>query len=197
MPPTTLMTTRPSLLRNSGKLIVFVALLTQLIGCGYQLRGSETGAADQVVAVSDLGPIYIESAANTPFYNRLRSKLEAASVTQTDDIALSKYRLKVFKIKTQQHPISYDKNGDVAEYRKQTSLSFELTDATGAPAINATRLRVEEIFQSNKNNISADRSKEAALQQELAQKLVDQIFWALKTASLQEKAAQPAPVAPK
>ena len=187
------MAIRPAPLWATGKVVVLIALIIQLMSCGYQLRGSDLKQTDEVATLAELGPLYIESGGNSAFYNLLRSKLQSASVALTNDVTEAQYRLKVFDMKTRQSPISYDQNGDVAEYRKQSSLSYELLDSTGAPAINAKQLRVEDIFQSNKNNISADRSKQAEIQRELAQKLVNQIFWALKTASLKNQTAQPVP----
>ena len=169
---------------------VLVALLTQLTSCGYQLRDTST-AANHGSAVTELGPLYIDSADSTPFYSLLRSKLNSASITLTTDQSKSRYRLKVYGFKSQQQPLSYAKNGDVYEYRQQASLAFQLTDANNFSAINATRLKVEEVVRSDQNRLTADRAKATQLQRELAQKLVDQIFWALKTASIRVQSAQP------
>lgn len=169
---------------------VLVVLLVQLASCGYQLRDAST-AANQGSAVTELGPLYIESDDNTPFYSLLRSKLNSASITLTTDQSKSRYRLKVYGFKNQQQPLSYAKNGDVYEYRHQASLAFQLTDANNFSAINATRLKAEEIVRSDQNRLAVSQAKATQLQRELAQKLVDQIFWALKTASIRVQSAQP------
>ena len=185
-----------------GKTVVLIALISQLASCGYQLRGSST-PANGAVTVSELGPLYIDTvidasnstagsgSGNAAFYTLLRSKLQAASITLTTERAKSRYRLKVYGFQSQQHPLSYASNGDVSEYRHQASLAFKLTDANNFSAINATRLKAEEIVRSNQNGLAADRAKTAQLRRELAHKLVDQIYWALKTASIKHNAVQP------
>jgi len=189
-----------------GKTVVLIALISQLASCGYQLRGSST-PANGAVTVSELGPLYINTvidasnstagsgsgsgSGNAAFYTLLRSKLQAASITLTTERAKSRYRLTVYGFQSQQHPLSYTSNGDVSEYRHQASLAFRLTDANNFSAINATRLKAEEIVRSNQNGLAADRAKTAQLQRELALKLVDQIYWALKTASIKHNAVQP------
>jgi len=188
--------------KNAGKGLVLIALMLQLASCGYQLRGS-AGQKQPTAEISQLGPLYIDTFENTnavnntgafnnkPFYTLLRAKLRAASVTLTTEPNQSLYRLKVYGFKTQRHAVSYAKNGDIAEYRQQASLAFQLTDQHNFSAINATRLKAQEIIRSDQNNLAADHAKTTQLQRELAQKLVDQIYWALKTASIRHKAAQP------
>lgn len=178
-----------SSLARIARAALFAGLVILLTGCGYQLRDS-TGV-NRASTITELGPLYIDSPDNTPFYSLLRSKLRSASIVLTTDLASSQYRLKVYDFKTQQHPISYTKTGDVSEYRQQASLAFQLTDANNFSAINATRVRAEEIVHSDQNRLAADRAKATQLERELAQKLVDQIYWALKTASIKHKAAQP------
>lgn len=165
---------RPSTLyKNAAQLIAVSAMIVSLAACGFQLRGAPPVS-------SALEPLNLACEAPVPasLCQSVREQLELGGV----ELASSKeasYHLKIQNFERDRRASAITVQAAAAEYTLRHSVEIELISADRVPVIANTRLTASESYRYDETNVLAKQREEENLQQQLSDRLAQQIIFRL------------------
>ncbi|MCK0107039.1 LPS assembly lipoprotein LptE [Marinobacter sp. S0848L] len=163
--PLTLKTFRLSLLA--------VITATAVSGCGFQLRGTSPVPAA-------LQPLAIDCPNSLParFCESVREQLSLGGIklepTETAD-----YVLTLRDYNQDRRASAITAQASAAEYVLRHSVTIELHSANKVPLIAATDLTASETYRYDETNVLAKQREEEELQQQLGDRLAQQVIFRL------------------
>lgn len=163
--PLTLKTFRLSLLA--------VITATAVSGCGFQLRGTSPVPAA-------LQPLAIDCPNSLParFCESVRDQLSLGGIklepTETAD-----YVLTLRDYNQDRRASAITAQASAAEYVLRHSVTIELHSANKVPLIAATDLTASETYRYDETNVLAKQREEEELQQQLGDRLAQQVIFRL------------------
>ncbi|TGN40036.1 LPS-assembly lipoprotein LptE [Marinobacter confluentis] len=154
---------------------VFLCLIVSLAlaGCGFQLRGaSNVPEAVQPLALQ----------CETPIPDRLcraiKNQLELGSVRIADaDSAKAVLRLSEFRQERRANAVTA--RAAAAEYTLRQSVGVEVISADQTPLLATERVTSAETYRYDETNVLAKQREEDTLQDQLAERLAQQILFRL------------------
>lgn len=159
--------------KNAAQLIAVISMAISLVACGFQLRG-----APPVSSV--LEPLHLDCQAPTPatLCHSVREQLELGGVELASGEAAS-YHLKIRNFKRDRRASAITVQAAAAEYTLRHSVDLELISADDVPIIASTRLTTSESYRYDETNVLAKQREEEKLQQQLSDRLAQQIIFRL------------------
>jgi LPS-assembly lipoprotein len=153
---------------------VLVAALTLAIaGCGFQLRGTST--------VPDaLQPLALECSDPVPdrLCRAIESQLELGEVRTADaDSARTILRLSDFRQERRANAVTA--RASAAEYTLRQSVGLEVISADDKPLLATERVTSAETYRYDEANVLAKQQEEESLQDQLADRLAQQVLFRL------------------
>ncbi|WP_339781533.1 LPS assembly lipoprotein LptE [uncultured Marinobacter sp.] len=158
---------------NKALLILVSVMATSLGACGFQLRGAPPVS-------SALEPLELDcqDPVPTPLCLSVREQLKLGGV-QLVSGEEAKYHLRIRNFEQDRRASAITVQAAAAEYTLRNSVNLELISADGVPVIASTRLTTSESFRYDETNVLAKRREEDNLQQQLSDRLAQQIIFRL------------------
>ncbi|SHK34690.1 LPS-assembly lipoprotein [Marinobacter antarcticus] len=158
---------------NTTRLITVSMMAISLGACGFQLRG--------VPPVSSaLEPLELDCQPPVPasLCLSVREQLELGGV-QLVSGEDANYRLRLRGFEQDRRASAITVQAAAAEYTLRHSINLELISADGVPVIASTRLTTTESYRYDETNVLAKQREEESLQQQLSDRLAQQIIFRL------------------
>lgn len=149
-----------------------IALSVLLTGCGFALRGTQ-----QVPAA--LQPLAVDCG-NVPggLCQSLKEQLTLNGVTVTDP-PQADYLLRLSSFDRQRRTSAITTTAAAAEYTLRHSVALQVVTRDRIPLIEPATLSAVEAYRYDETNVLAKRREEAALEQQLYNRLSQQIIFRL------------------
>lgn len=150
-----------------------VITATAVSGCGFQLRGTSPVPAA-------LQPLAIDCPNSLParFCESVREQLSLGGIklepTETAD-----YVLTLRDYNQDRRASAITAQASAAEYVLRHSVTIELHSANKVPLIAATELNASETYRYDETNVLAKQREEEELQQQLGDRLAQQVIFRL------------------
>ena len=155
-------------------LLLAVAGIGVLAGCGFQLRGNANYAFQS---------LYLNSAAPPEFNNDMKRALTgASSVTITDTATAAVVVLDIPVVQDDKEVLSLSSAGAVREYQLIKRVSFRLHDKEGADWMPAGEITVRRSYTFNETQALARDLEEQRLQRDMQTDAIQQIVRRLQAA---------------
>lgn len=139
-----------------------------LSACGFKLRGlyDVPEALRQVQLVTESRPSTIEP--------ELRTALTVNQIQLTES---ARYRIVILSEKHTRRTATLTGNADAAEYELRSEVRFHVIDKQndGAAITPERSVMSERVYRNERNNITATRSQETLIREQLLQDLAQQI----------------------
>jgi len=167
---------RPRTLHGNPALLIAVSVMAISLGaCGFQLRGASPVS-------SALEPLNLDCQAPVPtsLCLAVREQLELGGV-QLASGEDANYLLRIRGFKQDRRASAITVQAAAAEYTLRHSVNLELISADGVPVIASTRLTTTESYRYDETNVLAKQREEDSLQQQLSDRLAQQIIFRLAT----------------
>ncbi|WP_298448308.1 LPS assembly lipoprotein LptE [uncultured Marinobacter sp.] len=164
------------------KLIATLVVATGLSACGFQLRG-----APPVSSALEPLELICQSPVPTSLCQSVREQLELGGVELATN-QNANYRLRIRDFAQDRRASAITVQAAAAEYTLRQSVDLELVSADGIPIIASTRLTTTESYRYDETNVLAKQREEENLQQQLSDRLAQQIIFRL--APITEKRLQ-------
>ena len=159
------------MLTAAVKTFALTLLLTQLIACGFQLRGA-------VELPAGVEPVYVEGKSSA-LAKVLNNQLSIAGVELTEEKAQANYRLVMLKQETDRRTTALGENATALEFQLIETLRFQLQDKTGRIVLGPNRISERRNMPNDANRVASSAEEEKILRREmrnnLAAKVVRQV----------------------
>jgi LPS-assembly lipoprotein len=156
------------------RILILLAMLILLQGCGFQLRGTE---ASGVNLPPDISPVQIQGLANR---NILKLELENRFLTSgiqiTDDAEQAVSVLQITNRRSDRRVLTVDSSGKVIDYELNESLSFNLTDRAGNERVAMQSVNLIQSYTNRATQLLGSEQEETSLREDLWRRLSDQVF---------------------
>jgi LPS-assembly lipoprotein len=151
---------------------ILIALCVLLTGCGFALRGT------QQVPVA-LQPLAVDCN-NVPgeLCQALKDQLELNDVAVTS-ASEADYLLRLGNFDRQRRTSAITTTAAAAEYTLRHSVQLQIVTSDRVPLIEPATLSATETYRYDETNVLAKRREEAALEQQLNDRLTQQIMFRL------------------
>lgn len=158
---------------NAVHLLAISAMAVSLGACGFQLRGAPPVS-------SALEPLHLDCQAPVPasLCFSVRDQLELGGVELTSG-ETARYHLKIRNFERDRRASAITVQAAAAEYTLRHSVDLELISADNVPIIANTRLTTSESYRYDETNVLAKQREEENLQQQLSDRLAQQIIFRL------------------
>ncbi|MDO6443791.1 LPS assembly lipoprotein LptE [Marinobacter sp. 2_MG-2023] len=158
---------------NAARLIAISVMAASLGACGFQLRGASPVS-------SALEPLHLDCQAPVPtaLCVAVRNQLELGGVLLASDEE-AKYHLKIRNFEQDRRASAITVQAAAAEYTLRHSVNLEVISGDGIPIIASTRLSTSESYRYDETNVLAKQREEENLQQQLSDRLAQQIIFRL------------------
>ncbi|HJL60844.1 MAG TPA: LPS assembly lipoprotein LptE [Pseudomonadales bacterium] len=144
-------------------------LLSALVGCGFHLRstqGLEILAGNAHVSASNI-------------YSPLTRELENMLVSQGVDLvpaSSAEYTIRILTERTHRRPVATSGDISVAEYELMMTVSFQITDASGAVVLPTTTLVTERIYSFDTESFVGSSEEEEMLSEEMRTDIANRLL---------------------
>ncbi len=158
---------------NAARLIAVSVMAVSLGACGFQLRGASPVS-------SALEPLNLDCQAPVPtsLCLSVQNQLELGGIwLATEEEA--KYHLRIRGFEQDRRASAITVQAAAAEYTLRHSVNLEVISADGIPIIASTRLTTTESYRYDDTNVLAKQREEENLQQQLSDRLAQQIIFRL------------------
>lgn len=164
---------RRTLYKNSAQLIAACAMAISLGACGFQLRGAPPVS-------SALEPLELDCQNPVPasLCQSVREQLELGGVELASG-ENADYHLKIRNFERDRRASAITVQAAAAEYTLRHSVDLELISNDKVPVIASTRLTTSESYRYDETNVLAKQREEENLQQQLSDRLAQQIIFRL------------------
>jgi len=167
---------------DTARLIAASAMAISLSACGFHLRG-----APPVSSALEPLELVCESPVPASLCQSTREQLELGGIELATGQSAS-YRLKISDFAQDRRASAITVQAAAAEYTLRQSVDLELVSSDGIPVIASTRLTTTESYRYDETNVLAKQREEENLQQQLSDRLAQQIIFRL--APITEKRLQ-------
>lgn len=164
---------RSILCKNTVQLIAVSAMAISLGACGFQLRGAPPVS-------SALEPLDVDCQEPVPtsLCQSVQEQLELGGVELATGQNAS-YHLKIQNFERDRRASAITVQAAAAEYTLRHSVDLELISSDKVPIIASTRLTTSESYRYDETNVLAKQREEENLQQQLSDRLAQQIIFRL------------------
>ena len=159
--------------KNAAQVIAVSAIAFSLVACGFQLRGAP-------LVSSALEPLNLDCEAPVPasVCNSVQEQLELGDIELASGEDAN-YHLRIRNFKQDRRASAITVQAAAAEYTLRHSVDLELISADGVPIIASTSLTTSESYRYDETNVLAKQREEENLQQQLSDRLAQQIIFRL------------------
>ena len=159
--------------KNAAQLIAVSAIAFSLVACGFQLRGAPPVS-------SALEPLNLDCEAPVPasVCHSVQEQLELGDIELASGEDAN-YHLRIRNFKQDRRASAITVQAAAAEYTLRHSVDLELISADGVPIIASTSLTTSESYRYDETNVLAKQREEENLQQQLSDRLAQQIIFRL------------------
>ncbi|WP_100638628.1 LPS assembly lipoprotein LptE [Marinobacter salexigens] len=158
---------------DAVKLIGVGTMAISLGACGFQLRGAPpVSSALEPLELDCLSPV------PTSLCLSVRQQLELGGIELASGQDAN-YQLRVRGFEQDRRASAITVQAAAAEYTLRQSVEVELMSADGIPIIASTRLTTSESYRYDETNVLAKQREEDNLQQQLSDRLAQQIIFRL------------------
>ena len=159
--------------KNAAQVIAVSAIAFSLGACGFQLRGAPPVS-------SALEPLNLDCEAPVPasVCHSVQEQLELGDIELASG-ADANYHLRIRNFKQDRRASAITVQAAAAEYTLRHSVDLELISADGVPIIASTSLTTSESYRYDETNVLAKQREEENLQQQLSDRLAQQIIFRL------------------
>lgn len=158
---------------GTARLITASAIALGLSACGFHLRG-----APPVSSALEPLELVCQSPVPASLCQSAREQLELGGVELATE-QNANYRLKIREFEQDRRASAITVQAAAAEYTLRQSVDLELVSSDGIPIIASTRLTTTESYRYDETNVLAKQREEENLQQQLSDRLVQQIIFRL------------------
>ena len=153
------------------KFVSIIFVLSLLIGCGFQLRGTE-----QVVFL-DFHSIYIETGdIHGDIHRILKDKFQQSKVEVSADSSEAQYTVLITDERNSRRAIAHSSSQIVTEYEIAQEVSLHLVNKEGDYLISQEKVSAERFYALNDQILDSSFQEERLLREEMQQDLSEQIF---------------------
>ncbi|MEO8305301.1 MAG: LPS assembly lipoprotein LptE [Betaproteobacteria bacterium] len=160
-----------------ARVLVAVAWVATLAGCGFHLRG------DVHYAFSSL---YVSAPASSPLAAELKRALEGGGTTIAETAAAAQAELDLLNVSDDKQVLSLTGGGRVREYSLAKRVTFGVRDSTGRDWLPAAEIVIRRSYSFNESEVLAREAQEARLLREMQTDAVQQIVRRLQSAKKPE-----------
>jgi LPS-assembly lipoprotein len=150
-------------------LVVLVAL--GLVGCGFQLRGTDLR--------SSVARVYVDAAPRHGFETPMRLALERAGVEVLELPAADGLVVDLIDERRDRRSISVSETAVAAEYEVIVGVRYGVRDGAGRQLIEPQWLARERVYRVDRDNILGSSEERALLESEMQSELIQQIIRSL------------------
>lgn len=144
-----------------------------LTGCGFQLRGASS-------VPKAIQPLAFQCATPVPdvLCRAVKTQLSLADAS-TADASDAKTVLKLSDFREDRRANAVTAQAAAAEYTLRQSIGVEVLSANGTPLLATERVTSAETYRYDETNVLAKEQEEDTLQNELAERLAQQVLFLL------------------
>lgn len=142
----------------ASRLVLAVALVSLISGCGFKLRGAQEVAADQRLVT------LIPGNASLQLLRSLEQNMKFNGISQSADAL---YQLQILDHRYKRRAATISSSSDVDEYELSVTVRMLIADRQGTPLTNDIRIQRERIYTYDKNAAAASSEQEELLRREL------------------------------
>lgn len=142
----------------ASRLVLAVALVSLISGCGFKLRGAQEVAADQRLVT------LIPGNASLQLLRSLEQNMKFNGISQSADAV---YQLQIMDHRYKRRAATISSSSDVDEYELSVTVRMLIADRQGTPLTNDIRIQRERIYTYDKNAAAASSEQEELLRREL------------------------------
>ncbi len=154
--------------------VLLVALLAVLQGCGFQLRGAAN-------LPSLINPLYIQGISeHDPLRKDLQQAFAGANVQLATDPSEAGAILDILQQKQDRRVLSVDSRGKVVEYEIHQSLEFELRDAGGKLLMARQSVGSQRAYENPETGILGKDQEEKLLRRDLRLDLIRRLVYRMQ-----------------
>jgi LPS-assembly lipoprotein len=149
--------------------LLTATLLSSLVGCGFQLRGSiDLPPAWKTLHLTTASP-------NSELNRELRDSFEANGIEWVDR-AEAPYVLTVGSEEFERRNLTIGRDAKAAEFELIMSTTLQVTDREGVELMPTTELSSQKVMTNDPENITGKVEESRLLQREMRRELVRQIM---------------------
>ncbi len=142
----------------ASRLVMAVALVSLISGCGFKLRGAQEVAADQRLVT------LIPGNASSQLLRSLEQNMKFNGISQSADAL---YQLQILDHRYKRRAATISSSSDVDEYELSVTVRMLIADRQGTPLTNDIQIQRERIYTYDKNAAAASSEQEELLRREL------------------------------
>ncbi|EGV19436.1 LPS-assembly lipoprotein LptE [Thiocapsa marina] len=162
--------------RFARLLVLGLVCLAQL-GCGFHLRG--------VVEIpTELNPLYIQAAGNSPVREALVDQLAGSEVALAATAGEARLILRIFSESRSSQVVAVDSSGRVLAYELHYFVSYDAVTPDGAQKVPAQSLDLVRNFDNPDVEVLGKQLEEALIYQDFARDAADRILMRLRVTLL-------------
>lgn len=164
---------RHAALESPAYLVLTAVMAVMLTGCGFQLRGAPPVS-------SALEPLAVECSNPVPdtLCRSLREQLNLGNV-RIEPVADADYILRLKNFERDRRASAITAQAAAAEYTLRHSVDLEVISADRVPMVATTRLTTSESYRYDETNVLARQREEETLQQQMDDRLAQQVIFRL------------------
>ena len=160
-----------------ARVLVVLASVATLAGCGFHLRGDVT-----YVFTS----LYVSAPASSPLAAELTRALEGGGTTIAETAAAAQATLDVLNVADDKQVLSLTGGGRVREYALTKRVTFGVRDTAGRDWLPASEIVIRRSYSFNESEVLAREAQEARILREMQTDAVQQIVRRLQSAKKPE-----------
>jgi len=149
--------------------ILMTLLLSSLVGCGFQLRG--TGQTTSLFETAYLIPVD----PNGDLARALLSALSQSGVELTSS-SLAQVSIQLDRERFSRRPVSTTGQVNVAEYELSLEVAFEVQTQNGDVLIPPTKIKTERIYTFDSSSLVSSNEEESLINEEMRRDVVSQLI---------------------
>ena len=154
----------------SMKEILLIVLCSFLLGCGFQLRGTESASIP-------FESVYISALEGEPIITELKHSIQNSGKTKVLDKPLdAEAILHIISVKYTKHIWSISGSGRVREFQLRYRVSYRLADSNGLEIVPPSVVNLSRILPYADAQVLAKQEEEKMLKREMYRDASQQII---------------------
>lgn len=153
--------------------LTLLALSVMIAGCGFQLRGAPPVS-------SALQPLSVDCSDNVPgqLCNAVREQLELGRI-DLRPVEEADFVIRIGNFRQERRASAITLRAAAAEYTLRHTVNIQVLTADNIPLIEPADLNSSETYRYDETNVLAKQREEEALQEQLHNRLAQQIIFRL------------------